>query len=76
MALTVNAKLETKLNIVLVHLVLLVFQLPFKDVSGFLINVPAKLVPMVTNVCPVIACLVAVSMGTVPRENNVSMACV
>lgn len=72
---TADVRPRTKLSIVLVHLVLLVCQLPFKDVSGFPTNAPVKLVPMATNVSQATACLVAASMVTAPRVNNVSMEC-
>ena len=72
---TANVRLETKPSIVAVLKDLLVFQLPFKDVSGFPIPVLEKIVQRVTDVSMDSACGNVNFMLIVLEENNVLMAC-
>ena len=72
---TVNVRLETKPSTVAVLKDLLVFQLPFKDVSGFPIPVLEKIVQRVTDVSMDSACGNVNFMLIVLEENNVLMAC-
>ena len=72
---TANVRLETKPSIVAVLKDLLVFQLPFKDASGFPIPVLEKIVQRVTDVSMDSACGNVNFMLIVLEENNVLMAC-
>ena len=72
---TVDAKPKTKLNIALVLLVLLVFPLPSKDVSGSLMLALVSLALQAISVSKATACLAAAFMRIVPRVNNAWMEC-